>query len=66
MRVSKRTKESRHTAHGVDGGILRVRYNKGKLRTRVPALRRPLWIGVVEVYGDGIVWWSVGITEREK
>jgi hypothetical protein len=54
------------TADGVDGRILRVRDDEGKLSTRMPAFGSCLGIGVVKVYRHSVVGWRVGVTKREE
>lgn len=40
--------------------------DEGELRARMPAFRRTLWIGVVEVNRDGIIRWCLRVSKWEE
>ena len=40
--------------------------DEGELRAGVPAFGRLLRLGIVEIDGDGVIWWRVGITEGKE
>lgn len=53
------------TRDSVDGRVCWIGDDQSKLRAGVPTFGRPLWVSIVEVDGDRIVRWRVGIAERE-
>ena len=54
------------TRDSVDSRVRWIGDDQRKLRAGVPTFRRSLRVSVVEVNGDRIVRWRVGIAERKQ